>query len=74
VWQLKSLSGISTTAQVPGDIITDLKYAGQIPEPYYETNWIQNASVWMGTNWTYSLEFSYTPTGKLGEGINLNNI
>lgn len=63
-WNLKSLTGTSINGQVPGDIITDLFNAGQIPDPYYEINWISNSSVWTGTNWTYSTTFTYSNQGE----------
>ena len=38
----------SLSAQVPGDILTDLMRAGMIDNPYMDRNFITQRSVWMG--------------------------
>ena len=44
-------------ASVPGDLLTDLQKAGQIGDPLYEKNWLNN-SLWHSYNWTYSSSFN----------------
>src|ERR1700709_2575771 len=53
-WRATSPSqSLTITGTVPGDIITDLFTAGQIPEPLYELNF-KNASKWDDHDWLYS--------------------
>ena len=54
-----TMSNVTSTiaAHVPGDLLSDLKTAGMIDEPYYEVNFI-NSSLWDDNVWTYSIQFS----------------
>ena len=52
-----TMSNVTLPAQVPGDLLSDLKTAGMIDEPYYEVNFI-NSSLWDDNVWTYSIQFS----------------
>ena len=38
----------SISAEVPGDIVTDLMHAGWIGDPYVDRNFVTERSVWMG--------------------------
>jgi beta-galactosidase/beta-glucuronidase len=61
VWSASS-SGGSTglehtiNASVPGDIISDLEAAGLIGDPWFETNWRDDAGMWF-RKWRYSTTF-----------------
>ena len=54
-----SAAGISITATVPGDLITDLERAGKIGDPLYERNF--KSVLWDATNWTYTTQFETSP-------------
>ena len=41
---------------VPGDIISDLQRARIVPEPYMNTNWVRNSTMYQWP-WTYSRSF-----------------
>eukprot|EP01043_Picozoa_sp_COSAG02_P081514 COSAG02_NODE_19955_length_856_cov_0.759577_1_plen_256_part_01 len=62
VWSARS-SGGSTglehtiNASVPGDIISDLEEAGLIGDPWFETNWRDDAGVWF-RKWRYNTTFA----------------
>ena len=45
-------------ATVPGDLISDLVEANLLEEPYYETNFQRNTSLWSGRVWNYTTTFS----------------
>ena len=45
-------------ATVPGDLISDLVDANLLEEPYYETNFQRNTSLWSGRVWNYTTTFS----------------
>ena len=51
-------------ATVPGDILTDLQCAGRIPDPYFNSSWLQPVFVdaWNTGTWTYSTTFASPPT------------
>ena len=51
---------LRTAAQVPGDLITDLQQAGHIPDPYFETNFL-NSSMWNAPDWVYTRTFAVDP-------------
>ena len=57
-WTALSSLGMQINASVPGDLITDLEFAGVIDDPLYELVWIQNASLWDSADWTYTCIFS----------------
>lgn len=57
-WTASSSAGISISATVPGDLITDLERAGVIEDPLYEMVWIEKASLWDTATWTYSRVFN----------------
>jgi hypothetical protein len=48
----------SIPATVPGDLLTDLQRSGTIVDPWLDTTWIDNSSLWTGRPWTYSTTFS----------------
>jgi hypothetical protein len=48
---------MSMNATVPGDIITDLEAAGLVGDPWFETNWRDDAGVW------------FRPPGLLTQGV-----
>ena len=52
---------ISVPASVPGDLLTDLQKAKVIPDPWLDTTWIDNSSIWTEHEWTYTTHFD-TPT------------
>ena len=62
VWSASS-SGGSTgmehkiNASVPGDVISDLEAAGLIGDPWFETNWRDDAGMWF-RKWRYSTTFA----------------
>ena len=45
-------------ATVPGDLISDLVEANLLEEPYFETNFQRNTSLWSGRVWNYTTTFS----------------
>lgn len=49
-WRLDSDDGVyqNVTAQIPGDIISDLMREGLIDEPYMDQNFLTQNHVWMG--------------------------
>jgi len=49
-------AGLSFTASVPGDLISDLYSAGHIENPIFEDNWL-NSSIWDDNTWTYTTVF-----------------
>jgi small subunit ribosomal protein S20 len=48
---------LTIPATVPGDLLSDLKAAGIIGEPYYEVNF-RNSSLWDDNVWTYTIQFT----------------
>jgi beta-mannosidase len=48
---------ITVPATVPGDLITDLQRARVIRDPWLDTTWIQNSSLWSEHTWTFSTTF-----------------
>ena len=66
----QSLDGVAWTASsagarlqdvpatVPGDLITDLERAGIIGNPWFETNFLDNSSVWSAPDWRYRTAFT----------------
>jgi beta-mannosidase len=58
---------LTVPATVPGDLITDLQRAGVIADPWLDTTWIQNSSLWSDHAWTFSTTFavSSAAAGKL---------
>jgi beta-mannosidase len=60
-WTISSdtLSELGTLpATVPGDLISDLQRAGAVPDPWFETNFLDNRSVWNAPDWSYSRTFT----------------
>ena len=57
-WTARASSGLEIAARVPGDIITDLQKANVIEDPYFELNWINNASLWDAQDWIYQSSFA----------------
>uniref|UniRef100_A0A7S0IZA9 beta-mannosidase n=1 Tax=Calcidiscus leptoporus TaxID=127549 RepID=A0A7S0IZA9_9EUKA len=53
-------------AQVPGDLLTDLERAGQIGNPLYEKNFL-NDTLYQQHNWTYATHFGL-PDAHLSTG------
>ena len=51
-------ANITVAATVPGDLITDLARAGVIPDPWLDTTWIRNSSLWSGRPWYYRRTFT----------------
>jgi hypothetical protein len=49
---------ITVAATVPGDLITDLQRASVIADPWLDTTWIQNSSLWSDHAWTYTTTFT----------------
>ena len=49
---------LTIAATVPGDLITDLQRANVIADPWLDTTWLQNSSVWTDHTWTYSRNFT----------------
>ena len=49
---------ITVPATVPGDLITDLQRAKIIADPWLDTTWIQNSSLWSDHAWTFSTTFA----------------
>ena len=49
---------LQINASVPGDLLTDLQRAGVIADPWLDTTWIKNSSLWAEHVWTYSTNFS----------------
>ncbi len=41
-------------ATVPGDIVSDLKDAGKVGDPWVGTNWVDNATAWGATGYEYT--------------------
>lgn len=60
---------ITVPATVPGDLITDLQRSHIIRDPYLDTTWIQNSSLWSEHTWTYSTTFevSAAVTGTMAD-------
>jgi len=49
--------GLKIQANVPGDLISDLVNAEQIPEPLYGINW-KNSSIYEDNIWEYQIDFT----------------
>jgi hypothetical protein len=49
---------ITVVATVPGDLLTDLQRAKVIADPWLDTTWIQNSSLWTDHAWTYTTSFT----------------
>lgn len=49
---------ITVAATVPGDLLTDLQVAKLIADPWLDTTWIQNSSLWTDHAWTYTTSFT----------------
>ena len=49
---------LTIPATVPGDLLTDLQRANVIADPWLDTTWIQNSSLWTDRIWTYSTNFT----------------
>jgi beta-mannosidase len=49
---------ITVAATVPGDLLTDLQRASVIADPWLDTTWMQNSSLWSDHAWTYTTSFS----------------
>lgn len=49
-WTLESTDGAyrDVSANIPGDILSDLMKAGEIGDPYYSRNFLTQRNVWMG--------------------------
>jgi len=47
------------SAKVPGDLLTDLQRAGEIPDPLFEMNFLEN-SIWEDHQWNYATTFRAT--------------
>jgi hypothetical protein len=49
---------------VPGDILTDLQCTGRIPDPYFNSSWLQPGFVtaWNIGTWTYNMMLASPPT------------
>eukprot|EP00045_Choanoeca_perplexa_P014475 m.170359 g.170359 ORF g.170359 m.170359 type:complete len:852 (-) comp16688_c0_seq1:1727-4282(-) len=57
-WTLSAPTAqIQTTAEVPGDLITDLERVGLIPDPLFEDNF-KNHTLWTSHAWTYTTTFA----------------
>eukprot|EP00659_Diplonema_papillatum_P007975 gene7975-12244_t len=53
-WDLTNADrSVRTHGDVPGDVITDLQTYNNLPDPLYETNFLDNA-MWVNQTWTYS--------------------
>ena len=62
VWSASSNGGSTglehtINASVPGDIISDLEEAGLIGDPWFETNWRDDAGMWF-RKWRYNTTFA----------------
>ena len=67
LWTVSSASSqlVDLAASVPGDLISDLQMNGVIDDPWHETNFLDNSSVWeRPIDWTYRRNFTL-PTGAL---------
>ena len=65
VWSARSSGGSggaehAMNASVPGDVISDLEAAGLIGDPWFETNWRDDAGTWF-RKWRYSTTFALAP-------------
>ena len=65
VWSARSSGGSggaehAMNASVPGDVISDLEAAGLISDPWFETNWRDDAGTWF-RKWRYSTTFALAP-------------
>ena len=49
---------MTVAASVPGDLITDLQRAAVIADPWLDTTWIGQASLWSDHAWTYTTHFA----------------
>jgi hypothetical protein len=49
---------ITVPATVPGDLLTDLQRANVIADPWLDTTWIVNSSLWTDHAWTYTTRFA----------------
>ena len=77
----------SFPASVPGDLISDLQANGVVPDPWRETNFLDNSSVWTLPDYSYSRNFT-VPTAvaasarlllvvdsvKMGAMVSLNGV
>ena len=48
----------SFPASVPGDLISDLQADGVVPDPWRETNFLDNSSAWTLPDYRYSRDFT----------------
>lgn len=53
---------ISVRASVPGDLVSDLQFAGVISDPWLDLTWLDNATMWDQYTWTFSRAFN-VPAG-----------
>ena len=53
------LPSVTIPATVPGDILTDLQRAGEIPDPYFDSSWRKPDFIeaWNQGTWTYKKSF-----------------
>lgn len=59
----------SIDAAVPGDILTDLQRAKVVPDPYFNSSWLEPSFVaaWNEGLWTYNKSFA-APASAGGDG------
>eukprot|EP00038_Savillea_parva_P004143 m.134586 g.134586 ORF g.134586 m.134586 type:complete len:1103 (-) comp11390_c0_seq3:144-3452(-) len=71
-WKAPAAAGvpvnITVTGSVPGDLLTDLHKGGVIPDPYLDTTWIVNASLWNDIPWVYSTQFTALSSDATADG------
>ena len=58
---------ISVPAWVPGDLLTDLQKAKVIADPWLDTTWLDNSSLWTEHEWTYTTHFSVESSAVLDD-------
>ena len=56
-----AVPSLTVKASVPGDLLTDLQRAGQLGDPLFEKNWL-NDTLYHQHNWTYSTQFGIPAT------------
>jgi hypothetical protein len=59
LWRASSAAAeLTLPASVPGDLISDLHMSGIIGDPWFETTFLDNSSVWQLPDWSYTRNFS----------------
>lgn len=60
---------LSVKANVPGDLLTDLQKAGVIADPWLDLTWLQNSSLWTDHAWTFSTNFTVSPSATTSSSL-----